>query len=299
MNSIMKHGKNIDIFCSASKNEIEKIEAWLIPSLLNQRHIDNICLYIINYTGIGNIYSGKSQIQNVSIKEINKNKSCGFGEAHNFAFSLIKPFNYFFIINPDVYLHENCLIGLIKKIETSAEIGIVEARQLPFEHPKEYDEKSGETPWASGFGILVRSEFFKKIGGFDENFWMYCEDVDLSWRAWIAGYKVIYEVNAVGYHFTGAHFSYKDERYYLENFWSARNFLYISYKYWGKNGFKKALRIFNESDYSANFKFAVVAALSEDEKRKCQLFSENNKNKISEFKEKIKITGFNSYHNFR
>ena len=37
--------------------------------------------------------------------------------------------------------------------------------------------------WISGSVMLIRHEKFKKLGGFDEDFWMYYEDVDLCWRA--------------------------------------------------------------------------------------------------------------------
>jgi GT2 family glycosyltransferase len=38
------------------------------------------------------------------------------------------------------------------------------------------------------------------LGGFDEDFFMYCEDVDLNWRAQLAGYRCLYIPQAVVYH---------------------------------------------------------------------------------------------------
>jgi hypothetical protein len=81
------------------------------------------------------------------------------------------------------------------------EVGIVEARQVPLEHPKEFDRATGETSWASGSCMLIRRAVIERTGGFDENsFFMYCDDVDFSWRARLAGYRVVYQPSACVFH---------------------------------------------------------------------------------------------------
>jgi GT2 family glycosyltransferase len=49
-----------------------------------------------------------------------------------------------------------------------------------------------ETEWVSGTSLFMRRELFKKAGGFDENFFMYFEDIDLCIRTRSLGNKVIY-----------------------------------------------------------------------------------------------------------
>ncbi len=44
--------------------------------------------------------------------------------------------------------------------------------------------------WASGACLVVRRSVLEKTGGFDENIFMYGEDVDLCWRIWKAGFQV-------------------------------------------------------------------------------------------------------------
>lgn len=291
--------KKITIFCSVSNREIDKVNNLLINSLLAQKGLDEIYLYLVNYTGQGEIFKGAREQGNIKIKEICNGKSLGFGEAHNFAFNQIEPDNYFLIINPDVYLDENCISRMVAKMDQKNKIGIVEARQLPYEHPKEFDNATGETPWASGFCILVNSELFRKVGGFDDNFWMYCEDVDLSWRTWLAGYKVVYCKEAVAYHFTGAHFEYLDNRFYIEQFWGARNFIYIAYKFWGKSGEKKAKNLFFATNYPDDFKKEVFKSF---EKLKNEInlnFSFLHKQRIKKMNKYIKIVEFNQYHEIR
>jgi GT2 family glycosyltransferase len=65
-----------------------------------------------------------------------------------------------------------------------------------------YDEVR-EVDWVSGAAMLVRRDLIERIGGLDERFWAYCEDVDLCWRAWQAGYKILFCPNAVITHKVG------------------------------------------------------------------------------------------------
>lgn len=57
---------------------------------------------------------------------------------------------------------------------------------------------------ASGGASLYRADMLKEIGLFDERFFAYYEDVDISFRAQLAGWQVLYEPKAVAYHRLGA-----------------------------------------------------------------------------------------------
>jgi GT2 family glycosyltransferase len=104
------------------------------------------------------------------------------------------------IINPDCYASPSLLFRL-RLAMSDPGVGIVEARQVPLEHPKEFDRRTGETSWASGSCMLVRRAVIERIGGFDEDsFFMYCDDVDFSWRARLAGYRVVYQPSACVFH---------------------------------------------------------------------------------------------------
>ena len=61
-----------------------------------------------------------------------------------------------------------------------------------------------DVDWVSGTCMLVRRDAFEAIGGFDEAFFMYVEDVDLCWRLWQAGWRVGYEPAARVVHTVGA-----------------------------------------------------------------------------------------------
>ncbi|MDQ3706062.1 MAG: glycosyltransferase family 2 protein [Chloroflexota bacterium] len=58
--------------------------------------------------------------------------------------------------------------------------------------------------FASGGAMLVHRRTFLDVGGFDPNYFAYFEDVDLGWRLWVLGYRVVYAPDAVVRHIGGA-----------------------------------------------------------------------------------------------
>jgi GT2 family glycosyltransferase len=58
--------------------------------------------------------------------------------------------------------------------------------------------------YVSGCALMIRTELFRKIGGFDEDFFLYEEDVDLCKRLKEQGYRVLYEPAAQIVHFRNA-----------------------------------------------------------------------------------------------
>ncbi len=104
------------------------------------------------------------------------------------------------VLNPDTYPAPNSLVELVKAID-QPEVGVVEARQIPLEHPRHYDLVTGETSWASGYCMLVRRSLFDELDGFDDaHFLLHCDDVDFSWRARAAGYRVVVAPYATVFH---------------------------------------------------------------------------------------------------
>lgn len=127
----------------------------------------------------------------------------GFSIAHNRlmreAFSS-SDCDWYVCVNPDAMLHPRCIFELIQVAEREPRPGLIEARLFPDEHPKPYDPITLETPWCSGCVLLVTRSLFETIGGFDENFFVYCEDVDLSWRARAAGFRTLIAPAALVHH---------------------------------------------------------------------------------------------------
>ena len=63
--------------------------------------------------------------------------------------------------------------------------------------------RARDADWVSGAGFLVRRDAFEAVGGFDEAYFMYVEDVDLCWRLHRAGWAVLYEPSASVVHEQG------------------------------------------------------------------------------------------------
>jgi len=129
----------------------------------------------------------------------------GFGAAHNrlmteaFASPDVRAY---VCVNPDAVLHPACIRELLSEMERAPRTGLVEGQAFPDEHPKPYDMRTHETAWCCGCVLLVTRELYARIGGFDERFFMYCEDVDLSWRARAAGFSVRVAPGALAHHYT-------------------------------------------------------------------------------------------------
>jgi hypothetical protein len=97
--------------------------------------------------------------------------------------------DYFIAANPDGVFHSDSIKDMLGMAQACDGGVLIEALQFPDEHPKVYDPISFETPWASGACLMISREVYETIGGFDERFFMYCDDVDFSWRARAAGFK--------------------------------------------------------------------------------------------------------------
>jgi GT2 family glycosyltransferase len=66
--------------------------------------------------------------------------------------------------------------------------------------------------WATGACLFIKAEIFKKLGGFDEDFFAHMEEIDLCWRLNRAGYKVYYQGHSVVYHVGGGTLSSSNPR---------------------------------------------------------------------------------------
>jgi GT2 family glycosyltransferase len=74
------------------------------------------------------------------------------------------------------------------------------------------------TAWSSAGCLLIPRFLFELTGGYDERFFMYCEDVDLCWRVWELGYSCVVAPWALFHHQVAARIhSPKAETWFLES----------------------------------------------------------------------------------
>ncbi|SFR85398.1 hypothetical protein SAMN05428970_3169 [Agromyces sp. CF514] len=126
-------------------------------------------------------------------------ENLGHGGAQNRVFDTTET-DLMVIANPDVVASADALSGLAEVLRDPT-VGIVEAKQLPIEHPKDYDSRTGATSWCSGAFSMLRTSTYREVGGFDaERFFMYGDDVDLSWRIRLGGLGAVVQPAAAVFH---------------------------------------------------------------------------------------------------
>jgi GT2 family glycosyltransferase len=65
-------------------------------------------------------------------------------------------------------------------------------------------ERGDELLFACGGNMIVRRKAFLELGGFDDDYFAYLEDVDFGWRAWLSGWRIIFEPSATVRHKSSA-----------------------------------------------------------------------------------------------
>lgn len=158
------------------------------------------------------------------VRFIRSEVNLGFGAANNLgaqlAYGRILAF-----LNPDTVVEPGWLAALTKAIDADPSVGIATSRILLMNKPdcvnacgndlhisglalcrgmgKPVRSRSNEIKQvaaASGAAFAMRRDLFKAIGGFDETFFLYQEDTDLSIRVQMAGYRCIIVPESVIYH---------------------------------------------------------------------------------------------------
>jgi GT2 family glycosyltransferase len=164
------------------------------------------------------------------IKTIYLKKNFGFSGGVNkgINYALDNNAKFIALLNNDAVAENNWINSLVSGIKDDSEIGIITSKILsskgdmidstgeflsnwclPFprgRHEKNIDkyDKLKVVFGASGGATLYRSSLFDSVSLFDEDFFAYYEDVDISFRTQLNGWKIAYEPSAIVYHKTGA-----------------------------------------------------------------------------------------------
>lgn len=157
---------------------------------------------------------------------IKKSKNYGFSGGVNIGiqYALDHNFTYIGILNNDAEVDQTWLEQLVSTLDQNKQVGIVTSKivssdgsyldstgefyttwGLPF--PRGRSEKNTmaydkdlEVFGASGGATLYRADLFRHIGLFDDKFFAYYEDIDISFRAQLAGWKVYFNPKAITKH---------------------------------------------------------------------------------------------------
>jgi GT2 family glycosyltransferase len=109
--------------------------------------------------------------------------------------------------------------------------------------------------WVSGACMIVRTELFKKEGGFDARFFAHQEEIDLCWRLRARGYRLEYIPQSVVYHVGGATLKVESPQKTFLNF---RNNLLMVYKNISTDKLQSVMFVRFWLDYLAMAKFLLT-----------------------------------------
>jgi GT2 family glycosyltransferase len=157
------------------------------------------------------------------VKTIALPKNVGFSVANNIAIKTVHT-EYVALLNNDAVPHPSWLEGLVETLETHPHAGFAASKMLFYDNPEIID-RVGDGYTRAGAGLLrgraepassynkqewifgacaaaalYRTRMLRDIGLFDEDFFLLYEDVDLSFRAQLRGYKCLYVPEAVVHH---------------------------------------------------------------------------------------------------
>lgn len=99
---------------------------------------------------------------------------------------------------------------------------------IGFQRSKKIWESKEKIPcdWVSGAALFIRRELFQKLGGFDENFFMYYEDIDLCRRAKKIGSEVIHFPVVEIRHFGGKSFLKNSDGLQKKYFYNSQDYYF-------------------------------------------------------------------------
>ena len=170
-----------------------------------------------------------------SVAIIQNDGNYGFAKGYNVALQNVEE-PYYALVNSDIEVTTNWLAPILSIFDSQPSIGIIQPKILDYKN-KEYFEYAGaaggfidqfgypycrgrifdhvekdngqyddetEIFWASGACFFIRKEIYRKLNGFDGDFFAHQEEIDLCWRAFNLGYTAKYTPKSVVYHVGGA-----------------------------------------------------------------------------------------------
>ena len=145
-------------------------------------------------------------------------KNIGYGRAINFASTVVKT-KYFFVMNPDTKIYKDTLKKLYEASKRINRFGMLCPQNIIERNKKEKSQLLIEKKMLNGAAMLFEKKYFKKIGGFDENIFLYYEENDYFKKCNNLKLKLYTVSNSFHYHnlngdTTSAFYNTSDEKDY-------------------------------------------------------------------------------------
>lgn len=222
-----------------------------IESVLESDMIDQVEIIVVDNKSTDES-SEMLRVEYPQVSCIQNKENIGFSRANNIGVGIAKG-KYVLILNPDTLLKSNTLSKFYSFAESQSRFGAAGAqfmdgsgnylqeskRNYPnlkvagtklLGYSKFYysnhieQEQVAQVDILTGAFMFIRKSVYEEVNGFDEDFFMYGEDIDLSYRILKAGYKNFYLGNNRVIHFKGE--STLKDQFYLKNFYGALSIFY-------------------------------------------------------------------------
>ena len=219
------------------------------------------------------------------IKTVVFDKNYGYAGGYNLALQQIDA-EYFVLLNSDIEVTENWLNPLIDYLDLNQDTAACQPKIRSFVNRDNFEHAGAaggfidnlgypfcrgrvlgftetdngqynnvcEVFWATGACLVIRSEIFRKMGGFDADFFAHMEEIDLCWRLKSRGYKIVCIPESVIFHVGGG--TLKMESPY-KTYLNFRNNNLMLYKNLSQKDFKKVISIRRLLDYLAAVQFFI------------------------------------------
>ncbi|WP_158939964.1 glycosyltransferase family 2 protein [Burkholderia sp. S171] len=176
---------------------------------------------------VDNASADFAPVQDVPVNTVFRQMSTntGFARGNNIAVEALRDCDWIALVNPDAFLAPDWIESVLRAASERPEFAFFATRTL-IEATPELLDGAGDAyhvsglVWRIGFGrpasldsgqrrevfgpcaaaAVYKREAFEAVGGFDEDFFCYVEDVDLAFRLRLAGYRCLYVPDAVALH---------------------------------------------------------------------------------------------------
>jgi len=164
------------------------------------------------------------------VKILKFDKNYGFAEGNNKCVEKARG-EYVVFLNNDTKVDKKWLIELVKGFDFDDDVAICGSKLLFYDRPDVINSAGGKLAYMGcssdiglgekdqkkfneynfvgyvcGASLMIKKQLFDELGGFDPDYFAYCEDTDLCWRAWLYGHKVLYVPNSTVLHKFGGSF---------------------------------------------------------------------------------------------
>ncbi len=222
---------------------------------------DRLELIVVeNDSGDGSAERIRAAVPHATVVEAGSNSGfaggCNLGVAHASG-------EYVAFINNDARPGPGWVRAAVDAFEADREVGAVASKVLDWDgglidyvdgsltwfgmgykrEVEKPDTGAWDTPkdvlFGTGAAMFVRAALYREVGGFDERFFMFYEDVDLGWRLNLLGHRVRYVPRSVAYH--RHHVTMKKFGNFRESYLLERNALLTMYKNYDDESLARAL----------------------------------------------------------